>query len=540
MSHQYATLEDTIYFWFGANDTSGSGNDGATPVYDVRLGGAAADAIPTLSGAATLLTHANYPAGAHEIAVAATDGNGFAAGNTYGVFCTLLVDSQNPTGFVGSFTLAPVPADAIQVNSNAAAAANLKSACDNYSETRGLTGTALPAEVGGASGGVFLGSTGGKVAATGLDLVLKTSTYALAMADAIWDEILTGATHNIATSAGRRLRQAEAAVVLSDGTAQGGTASTIQLEAGENANDDWYNATRIVLTGGTGVGQSRHIHDYTGDTVTADIEPNWVTNPGADTVYEIYPQCYQDAHTVLAGGITASSFAAGAIDAAAIAAAAIDNATFAADVGSTVYASNIIALAVRKAINDYAPSTHDAAAVWTAGSRALSTPADYKADVSGLSTHDAAAVWTAENRALSTPADYKADVSGLSTHDAAAVVAALGTGSTLTSCTTATGFLDAAGVRTAVGLSSANLDTQIGTLATPAQVNAQVLDVLNVDTLVAGVTMAEALRRIGAITSGVISGAGTGIETFKDYEGSVKTVVVTVDASGNRSGIAYN
>jgi len=112
--HQYATLEDTVYFFFGANDTSGSGADGATPVYDVRLGGAAADAAPTLSGNATLLAHANYPAGAHEVAIAATAANGFAAGNTYGVFCTLLVDSQNPTGFVGSFKLAPVPANVAQ------------------------------------------------------------------------------------------------------------------------------------------------------------------------------------------------------------------------------------------------------------------------------------------------------------------------------------------------------------------------------------------------------------------------------------------
>lgn len=126
MSHQHATLEDTVYFWFGANDTSGSGNDGASPVYDVRLGGAAVDAIPTLSGSATLLTHANYPAGAHEVAVAATNVNGFAAGNTYGVFCTLLVDSQNPTGFVGSFTLGPVPADAIQISGDATAANNLE------------------------------------------------------------------------------------------------------------------------------------------------------------------------------------------------------------------------------------------------------------------------------------------------------------------------------------------------------------------------------------------------------------------------------
>ena len=111
MIHQYKTLEDTIYFWFGSNDTSGSGGDGATPVYDVRLAGAAADAIPVLSGSATLLTHANYPDGCHEVAIAATAANGFAAGNTYAVFCTLLVDSQNPTGYIGSFVLGPILAN---------------------------------------------------------------------------------------------------------------------------------------------------------------------------------------------------------------------------------------------------------------------------------------------------------------------------------------------------------------------------------------------------------------------------------------------
>ena len=108
MSHQHATIEDTVYFWFAANDTSGSGGDGATPLYDVREAGAAAGAIPLLSGTPTLLSHANYPAGCHEIAVAATTGNGFAADDTFAVFCTIAVDSQNPSGYVGSCTLTPL------------------------------------------------------------------------------------------------------------------------------------------------------------------------------------------------------------------------------------------------------------------------------------------------------------------------------------------------------------------------------------------------------------------------------------------------
>lgn len=58
--------------------------------------------------------------------------------------------------------------------------------------------------------------------------------------------------------------------------------------------------------------------------------------------------------------------------------------------------------------------------------------------------------------------------------------------------------------------------------------------------LVAGVTVPEALRRIGVITSGLISGAGTGVETFVDWDSSVHTVVVTVDDDGNRSQVVFN
>lgn len=50
--------------------------------------------------------------------------------------------------------------------------------------------------------------------------------------------------------------------------------------------------------------------------------------------------------------ITSAKIADGAIAAEHIANAAIDNATFAADVGSTAYATNIIALAVRKALDE--------------------------------------------------------------------------------------------------------------------------------------------------------------------------------------------
>lgn len=113
---QYAALEDTLYFWFAGNDTSGSGGDGASPLADVRLAGAAVDAAPVLSPTPALLTHMNYSAGCYEVAIAATTGNGFAANNTYAIFCTLAIDGQNPTGFIGSFDLKPVITNVKQLN----------------------------------------------------------------------------------------------------------------------------------------------------------------------------------------------------------------------------------------------------------------------------------------------------------------------------------------------------------------------------------------------------------------------------------------
>jgi hypothetical protein len=71
------------------------------------------------------------------------------------------------------------------------------------------------------------------------------------------------------------------------------------------------------------------------------------------------------------------------------------------------------------------------------------------------------------------------------------------------------------------------------------QINDQVVDVVNTDTLVAGQTVAESLRRIGAITSGKVSGAGSGSEVFKDYAESANSITITVDTSGNRTAVSY-
>ena len=141
---QFTNINDTVYFHFASNGTSGSGDDGATPVCDVRLCGAAADAAPVHSPTPVLLTDAGYPDGSHEVAIVASVANGFADGNTYAVFCSLAVDSETPTGFVGLFTVDVPEVDTVQVSGDTTAADNLELQYD----TTGLSGETFPATQG--------------------------------------------------------------------------------------------------------------------------------------------------------------------------------------------------------------------------------------------------------------------------------------------------------------------------------------------------------------------------------------------------------
>ena len=109
--HQYATLEDTVYFGFAANLITGAAGDGASPTFQVRLAGAAAGAAPVLTGTPTLLSSASFVDGSYEVAVAATAANGFAADGVYLVFAGLTISSVIPNACIGTFKLSAVPAN---------------------------------------------------------------------------------------------------------------------------------------------------------------------------------------------------------------------------------------------------------------------------------------------------------------------------------------------------------------------------------------------------------------------------------------------
>ena len=126
-------------------------------------------------------------------------------------------------------------------------------------------------------------------------------------ADAVWDEILTGASHNITNSAGKRLRQIEEAFVHANGVIATVTnGHTFTLDAGAVATADYYIGDRLQLVEGTGAGQSRIIVAYT-NTKVVTLDSDFTTNPDTSTLYEVNAA---DVHVSLSDADQAQGFVA--------------------------------------------------------------------------------------------------------------------------------------------------------------------------------------------------------------------------------------
>ncbi len=108
------------------------------------------------------------------------------------------------------------------------------------------------------------------------------------------------------------------------------------------------------------------------------------------------------------------------------------------------------------------------------------------------------------------------------------------------------------GLATAANVSAVETDTQDIQARLPAALSSgripAVLDSTNneaiatavwtlADAIASGVTPKEAVRHCIAMLSGKVSGAGTGTETFRNIEDDADEAVITVDGSGNRTGV---
>lgn len=78
--------------------------------------------------------------------------------------------------------------------------------------------------------------------------------------------------------------------VLRTGTAQAGAGTTITLDAGAPAIDDYYNGCYVNITNNSpanALGQARLITDYVGSTKVATVAAAWGTNPSSASTFEI-------------------------------------------------------------------------------------------------------------------------------------------------------------------------------------------------------------------------------------------------------------
>lgn len=110
----------------------------------------------------------------------------------------------------------------------------------------------------------------------------------LDLIDNFADEILTGATHNIQNSLGRRIREGGAPLIREEAAQGSGIGNNqIQLDAGASATDGAYDPAMVLIIDGTGTGQTRLILEYDGIDKIATVDRNWKVNPDNTSVFQI-------------------------------------------------------------------------------------------------------------------------------------------------------------------------------------------------------------------------------------------------------------
>jgi hypothetical protein len=127
-------------------------------------------------------------------------------------------------------------------------------------------------------------STIGTLLKTNIDATISSRSTATTagIADAVWDEVLTGATHNIASSAGRRLRILDEERIIAEGQTVSATTNTITLEP---IGTLCVGQTIVVTDQDTGDKQVRFILAFDTGTDTATVDSNWCVVPTAGDEY---------------------------------------------------------------------------------------------------------------------------------------------------------------------------------------------------------------------------------------------------------------
>jgi hypothetical protein len=362
--------------------------------------------------------------------------------------------------------IASVTADAQTVNFVACAFRIL-------SATRGMSGTALPDVASGSAGAVLTAGTGtaqlsvtsgrgnadithisgDSAAADNLEADYDGTGYAKPASS------VGGVTGDVSGSVGSisgTIGTFDALVTAKDddwsglssvetGTLQSATSTTAVLDdvpttiiaSGDRNDNDFLNGMLLHITGGTGAGQTRRIADYTGGTFTCTVAA-WLVTPSSDSTYELLPDAESNdvnVTSIAAGAITAAAIATGAIDADALATDAV------AEIADGVWDEDATG---HQTQGTFGQAIGDPAADTNTIFKAVVT------DATGATVGVDGAAIVADTNELQT--DW-----------------ANGGRLDLILDTAASGSLDAGDVRDAIGLATANLDTQLAALPTAAE-----------------------------------------------------------------------
>jgi hypothetical protein len=166
--------------------------------------------------------------------------------------------------------------------------------------------------------------------------------------DAVWDEVLTGATHNVASSAGRRVRQLASNVISTEvlPSQAGVTVNQVKLAATESAVDHIYEQSLVTISAdGSGVGQMRLVVNYVGSTKVCTLNRDWDVVPEVDDEYTVY---------AFSGFLFANQGIATAATASTISLATTASAITGAYIGSEVYITTGTGAGQTRLISGYA------------------------------------------------------------------------------------------------------------------------------------------------------------------------------------------
>lgn len=313
--------------------------------------------------------------------------------------------------------------------------------------------------------------------------------------------------------------------VLESGTAQAGAAGSITLASGAAA----YSLIGCIVktSGGTGGGggsgslgnQARVITAYNTSTKVATVVPNWETTPDATTTYEIL-LTDMAGNALLANALAWNGAAVATPHTAGYPVVTIKDGTGTGEIdtsgGAIVTVTNL---------------TNDPSGVTTLLSRLSATRAGYLDNLSAGAVATAAKLLSYFQSALRSDVTVDADIGG-SYDDATDSLQAIRDRGDA-AWTTATGFstLDEAGVRTAVGLASANLDTQLDALPTATE-NADAL--LKRDwTAVSGEAARSVLNALRFLRNKWSVSGGTLTVTEEDDTTTAWTAAVTDDSGAD-------